>query len=156
MITSEETQQEETKTCPCLSGIFTLPKFFTPEECKQIINTAVNDWKEKPALVGGIDDPDYRNITLLVPVNQNQKEGLIKKVFAGIMDLNNQEDGYQFHIQGMAETIGLMKYQAKNIDKHGKPGHYDWHMDVGGRDTISSMRKISFSLLLNQFVFVYL
>ena len=41
-----------------------------------------------------------------------------------------------------------MRYQAANIDKHGKPGHYDWHMDVGP-GAIPSMRKISYTLILN-------
>jgi len=136
------------RICPNLATIYTTPNVFTSEECKEIINTGLNHWKEKPALVGGIDDSDYRNITLFIPVNQNQDEDLTNKMFAEIMNVNNQENGYQFHIQGIAESIGLMIYQAENINKHGKPGHYDWHIDVGP-EIITSTRKIGFSILLN-------
>ena len=64
------------------------------------------------------------------------------------MNFNQSETGYQFHIQGLAEPPNLMRYQAANIDKHGKPGHYDWHMDVGPGE-VPSMRKISYTLILN-------
>ena len=34
------------RQCPYLDRIATLPDIFTPEECNQIINTALNDWDE--------------------------------------------------------------------------------------------------------------
>ena len=64
------------------------------------------------------------------------------------MEFNNHETGYKFHVQGLAEPPNLMRYQAANIDKHGKPGKYDWHIDVGPGE-IPSMRKISYTLILN-------
>ena len=42
----------------------------------------------------------------------------------------------------------MMRYHAPNLDKHGKPGKYDWHVDVGP-GAVPSMRKISYSILLN-------
>ena len=134
------------RVCPILATVFTTPKVFTPEECKLIIDTGLDHWEEKPATVGGKENTDYRNITLFIPVEIDV--GLSNKIFAEIQNLNNQGNGYQFHIIGIAESIGLMRYQAENIDKHGKPGHYDWHIDIGP-ETIPSMRKISFSILLN-------
>ena len=64
------------------------------------------------------------------------------------MEFNNHETGYQFNVSGLAEPPNLMRYQAADIDKHGKPGHYDWHMDVGP-GKVPSMRKISYTLILN-------
>ena len=61
---------------------------------------------------------------------------------------NNQELGWQFDIHGMAEPPNVMRYQAPDINKHGKPGKYDWHMDVGP-GPVPSMRKLSYSILLN-------
>ena len=132
------------RVCPALDTVFTIPKVFTPEECKEIINTGLDHWKEEPAIVGGKKDSDYRNITLFV----HDDVGLKNKLFSEIMNVNNEKNSYQFHIQGIAEKISLMRYQAENIDKHEKPGHYDWHIDIGP-EPVCSMRKISFSILLN-------
>ena len=41
-----------------------------------------------------------------------------------------------------------MRYLAPDIDPKGKPGKYDWHMDVGP-GPVPSMRKLSYSILLN-------
>ena len=35
------------RLCPYLSKIALLTNVFTPKECKQIINTGLNDWKEE-------------------------------------------------------------------------------------------------------------
>jgi PKHD-type hydroxylase len=134
------------RICPNISTIFTIPNVFTSEECKRIINTGLDNWQEKPALAGEKLDPDYRNITLFIPVDGDPE--LSNKLYAEILNMNSLENGYQFHIQGIGESLGLMRYQAENIDKEGKPGHYDWHLDIGP-EPIPSMRKISFSILLN-------
>ena len=144
------------RKCKYLDRIATLPKVFTPEECKQIINTGLNDWKEEDAKIqkdaGGkikqnfIDDFEYRNTTLFIPPKPD--EWLFDKILGAIMNFNNHETGYQFDVRGLAEPPNLMRYQAADLDKNGKPGHYDWHMDVGPGE-VPSMRKISYSLLLN-------
>ena len=64
------------------------------------------------------------------------------------MEFNNAKEGYGFDIQGMAEPPNVMRYQAPDLAPNGKPGKYDWHLDVGPGD-IPSMRKISYSILLN-------
>ena len=144
------------RQCKYLDRVATLSKAFTPEECKQIINTGLNDWKEEEAKIqrdaGGkieqnfVDDFDYRNTTLFIPPEPD--EWLFSKILGAIMNFNIQEDGYQFNVTGLAEPPNLMRYQAADIDKHGKPGHYDWHMDVGP-GKVPSMRKISYTLILN-------
>ena len=145
-----------TRQCPYLDRVATLSKVFTPEECKQIINTGINDWKEEEAKIqkdkgkeikqNFVDDLDYRNTTLFIPPEPD--EWLFSKILGAIMEFNNNEYGYQFNVTGLAEPPNLMRYQAADIDKHGKPGHYDWHMDVGP-GKVPSMRKISYTLILN-------
>ena len=156
MKTFDKTLITTNRICPYLFGVVSLSKVFTPNECKQIINTALNDWKENDGLIhegvpgelqqNSVEDFDYRNTTLFIPPSPD--EWLFNKIFATIMNCNNQETGYQFHVQGLLETPNMMRYQAANIDKHGKPGHYDWHMDLGPSE-ITSRRKLSYTLILN-------
>ena len=145
-----------TRKCKYLDRIAALSKVFTPEECKRIISTGINDWEEQEAKIqrdegkeikqNFVDDFDYRNTTLFIPPEPD--EWLFTKILGAIMNFNNHETGYNFNVQGLAEPPNLMRYQAANIDKHGMPGHYDWHMDIGPGD-IPSMRKISYTLILN-------
>ena len=65
------------RQCPYLDRIAMLPNVFTPEECNQIINTALNDWEEKESMIqrdkgteikqNFEEDLDYRNTTLFIP-----------------------------------------------------------------------------------------
>jgi PKHD-type hydroxylase len=64
------------------------------------------------------------------------------------MHFNSSETGYGFNIHGMAEPPNVMRYRAPDLDPNGKPGKYDWHLDVGPGE-VPSMRKISYSILLN-------
>ena len=153
---NQTSQGPPTRQCKYLDRVATLANIFTAEECDQIINTGLNDWIEEDAKIqrdkpGEIeqnfeDDFSYRNTTLFIPPKPD--EWLFDKILTAIMNFNHHETGYQFDVSGLAEPPNLMRYQAANIDKHGKPGHYDWHMDVGP-GPIPSMRKISYSLLLN-------
>ena len=42
---------EEPKQCPYLDRVATLPNLFTPDECQQIINTALNDWDQRESMI---------------------------------------------------------------------------------------------------------
>ena len=152
-----EEKSTTNRLCPHLNKIALLKNVFTPDECKQIINTALNDWKEEDSVLekdrwsgerkdNFVENFDRRNSTLFIPPNPDQ--WLFSKIFGAIMHFNNNESGYQFHVQGLLETPNMMRYQAADINKHGKPGHYDWHMDIGS-GPFSSMRKISYTLILN-------
>ena len=144
------------RTCAYLDRVASLANIFTEEECNQIINTAINDWEERESMIqrdkdGKIEqnfqqDLDYRNTTLFIPPKPD--EWLFSKILSTIMNFNNQPEGYGFDIHGLAEPPNVMRYMAPDIDKHGKPGKYDWHMDVGP-GSVPSMRKISYSILLN-------
>ena len=144
------------RQCPYLDRVATLPNAFTPDECAQIINTALNNWDERESMIqrdkGGEikqnfeEDLDYRNTTLFIPPKPD--EWLFNKILSAIMQFNHGEHGYGFDVTGMAEPPNVMRYQAPDIDKKGKPGRYDWHIDVGP-GPVPSMRKISYSILLN-------
>ena len=155
--TAQPIDQRQPRTCPYLDRVATLPKAFTPAECNQIINTALNDWKEEESKIqrdpsdGEIvqnfqQDLDYRNVTLFIPPKPD--EWLFNRILGSINDFNHRKDGYNFDINGMMEPPNVMRYEASNINKHGKPGKYDWHLDVGP-GPVPSMRKISYSILLN-------
>lgn len=147
---------KEPKQCPYLDRVATLPNLFTPDECQQIINTALNDWDERESMIqrdegteikqNFKEDSDYRNTTLFIP--KGPDEWLFNKIMGAIMGFNNSESGYNFDVRGLAEPPNVMRYQAPDINPNGKPGKYDWHMDVGP-GPVPSMRKISYSILLN-------
>ena len=139
-----------------LDRVATLPQVFSKDECADIINNALNNWSETESKIqkdrdGKIeqnfeDDFDYRNTTLFVPPKAD--DFIFTRVLSAIQSFNSCENGYNFDIQGLAEPPNVMRYQAADINKHGKPGRYDWHMDLGP-GSVPSMRKISYSILLN-------
>ena len=146
----------EPKQCKYLDRVATLPNLFTPDECQQIINTALNDWDQRESMIqrdegneikqNFKEDFDYRNTTLFIP--KGRDEWLFNKIMGAILGFNNSESGYNFDVRGLAEPPNVMRYQAPDINPNGKPGKYDWHMDVGP-GPVPSMRKISYSILLN-------
>ena len=48
----------------------------------------------------------------------------------------------------MVEAPAMLRYMAPDINPNKKAGKYDWHIDLGFTQ-ITSMRKISYSILLN-------
>ena len=144
------------RQCPYLDRIAGLTEVFTKEECAEIINTALNNWSERESQIqrdkdGKIEqnfeeDLDYRNTTLFVP--KEPDDFIFSRILGTITDFNNKENGYGFHIHGLAEPPNMMRYRAPDLDKNGKPGKYDWHIDVGP-GSVPSMRKLSYSILLN-------
>ena len=144
------------RQCKYLDRVATLPNAFTPDECQQIITTALNDWQEKESMIqkdadgkieqNFIEDLGYRNTTLYIPPKPD--EWLFSKILGVIESFNRSKDGYGFDIRGLAEPPNVMRYLAPDIHPKGKPGKYDWHMDVGP-GPVPSMRKISYSILLN-------
>ena len=147
---------EPHRQCPYLDRIAGLTGVFTKDECAKIIDNALQNWPERESQIqrdqGGkieqnfAEDLDYRNTTLFVPPSSD--DWLFSNVLGSINGFNEREDGYGFQIVGLAEPPNMMRYQAADIDKHGKPGKYDWHVDVGP-GAVPSMRKLSYSILLN-------
>ena len=143
------------RQCPYLDRVASLVDVFTKDECTDIINNALNNWTEQESRIqrdrdGKIEQNfeesiDYRNTTLFIPPGPD--EMIFSRILGTIMEFNASKDGYNFEINGLAEPPNLMRYEAANISKHGKPGKYDWHMDVGP-GPVPSMRKLSYSILI--------
>ena len=146
-------EKKELKPVPNLARV-AHGKLFTPEECTEIINNCL-EWEIEPSLVGAptpsgdaiqwIENHDIRNATVFRP---KKPEKFFDKIFTNILHVNNGDDGWHFDISIMLEPPRLMKYSAPDVNPNGKPGKYGWHMDIGG-DKISSLRKLSYSILLN-------
>ena len=160
--TAKPVQQPPDRLCKYLDRVATLPNLFTEEECSVIINTALNEWTERESMIqrdaeqkieqNFVEDFDYRNTTLFLPDHENlmtnKDNWIMERIMGAIMTFNESEQGYGFDIHGMAEPPNMMRYQAPDLDKRGKPGKYDWHMDVGP-GPVPSMRNLSYSILLN-------
>ena len=132
-------------------------KIFTPEQCAKIIDNGLNNWKKIQAYVqqntvekkqeqNFVENLDYRNTTVFSP--HEPDEWLFSTILGHIKKFNDSEEGYQFDISGMIESPNMMKYSSPDISSNGKPGKYDWHMDVGVGLT-PCLRKLSYSILLN-------
>jgi PKHD-type hydroxylase len=152
IVSLETLQLKQIKT---LDRVFFL-KIFTPEQCTKIIDTALNTWIEKESMLqqtvgikkeqNFVENFDYRNTTLFSPPKPD--DWLVSTILGNIKHFNDSEKGYQFDISGMVESPNMMKYSAQNVNPNGKPGKYDWHMDIGV-GLAPSMRKLSYSILLN-------
>ena len=148
--------EQPSRQCPYLDRIATLANLFTKDECIKIIDNALNNWSERESMIqrdkgGKIEqnfesDLDYRNTTLFIPPKPD--DWLFGKILGAILEFNNCKDGYGFQIAGLAEPPNMMRYHAPDLDKSGKPGKYDWHVDLGP-GPVPSMRKLSYSILLN-------
>ena len=127
-------------------------KIFTPDQCTKIINTALNTWKGKESRIWNeekqnwTENLDYRNTTMFSPSNPDT--WLSSTIFDNIKKFNDSNDGHQFDISDMIESPSMMRYMASDVNPNGKSGKYDWHMDIGP-GSVPSMRKLSYSILLN-------
>jgi len=138
-----------------LNRIITLFEFFTPKECKEIIER-FSKWESQKSTISQINkrtDIDYRNSTLFVPPvpdidTPNPIALLLEKIAGTIMEVNLDTGSYGFDLTGIVEAPNMMMYQSPDIHPEGKPGKYDWHLDIGEGHPIS-LRKISYSILLN-------
>ena len=133
-------------------------KIFTPDQCTKIIDNALNTWDEKQSTIqqttgekikqNFVEDLDYRNTTLFTPPPPEPDDWLFNTILGHIKKFNDSEDGYHFDISGMIESPNMMKYSSPDMNPNGKPGKYDWHMDIGVGFP-PCMRKLSYSILLN-------
>jgi len=154
--TQSAPSEKPSRQCKYLDRVATLPNMFSPDECADIINNGLNNWTESESKIqrdadgkieqNFVEDLDYRNTTLFIPPEPDKE--LFDKILGNIVNFNSSTDGYGFDIAGMAEPPNMMRYYAPDIHPKGKPGKYDWHMDVGP-GPVPSMRKLSYSILLN-------
>ena len=125
-----------------LCGVATI-KIFTPDECTDIIKSALSSWTEKEGMLsGGKKDIDFRNVSLFFPPPTGGTTVWLQKITDNILSFNNDKEGYGFDITGMAEPPNILKYMAPDVNPNKKAGKYDWHIDLGP-EPIQSMRKLS-------------
>ena len=115
---------------------------FNDEECQQIIDFSKTYYPEAGSVGGGDTGmvSDIRVVDLYnIPLNDSTKW-----VFDRISRLSSiaNNEYFNYDIMGITHELQLLHYQSS-----GAPGHYDWHMDMGGGQ--SSTRKISISCQLS-------
>lgn len=127
----------------------TVLQIFTPDECADIIKNALNSWTEEEGLFSNSKkDLDFRNTTLFMPPKSDKEAVWCKKIINTITSFNNDTEGYGFDIVGMGESPAMLRYMAPDINPNKKAGKYNWHIDLGS-EPIQTMRKLSYSILLN-------
>jgi predicted 2-oxoglutarate/Fe(II)-dependent dioxygenase YbiX len=148
------------RVCPWINSFAHFKKpLFSPEECGIIIDHAVNNWTEKGGEIelsgpkqGNTLDLTYRNVTTFKTseeIPNNYEKWFVEKIYNNLLTFNdNPEFGYGFDLSGMNEPPMLMKYEASDLNKHNMAGKYDWHLDIGSDDAMST-RKIAYTIHLN-------
>ena len=128
---------------PKLDGVIT-EKVFSKDEVKKILDTeAIN---KKDGLIYSPKEKKFvqnKNIRKAITYDLVGNIDWIKnKILEHVGKINKEH--WKFNLSGMLENPTLMKYE--------KGCFYNWHIDIGegnGGYDIFSMRKISYSILLN-------
>ena len=142
------------RQCPYLDKIAVLPKVFTVTQCASIIKIGLENWTEQESTIlrsdeNEVEDFSYRNTTqFFPPIPPSPDVWIFENIAQHISAFNSCDVGHGFEVSGLLEPPTLQRYSAPDIDKNGKPGKYDWHIDIGS-ETVASMRKLSYSILLN-------
>ena len=112
--------------------------FFSPEQCKAIIDACESPLWIQGEVDNGQVDKKLRNV---------KQQGLMMNEegwpHTRILELMKQanEARYKFNVSG------FMNYDAPMIMEYGKGCHYDWHIDVG---KAVPNRKLSFTIQLSK------
>ena len=119
-----------------------MPKIFTKEQCENIVSFH-SDWPGERGIIGDnedrrIDTTHRQCMVYRPPSIEYIPNWVITNIFEKIHVANNEE--FNFDLGKENIDLNLLKYDAG--------GHFDTHMDLGEGDA-SALRKISFTLLLN-------
>lgn len=145
---------QTSRQCAYLDRAAVLSEVFTKTQCTNIIENALKNWSKQESSIqrdepNPIENLDYRNTTqYFPPLPPSPDVWIFENIAQHISEFNSCDVGHGFQVQGLYEPPTLQMYEAPNINKHGMPGKYDWHIDIGG-EKIASMRKLSYSILLN-------
>ena len=128
-----------------------IPKVFTKEQCESIISLHTN-WPENKGEIGDNEnariDTDYRQCKVYEPpssIPNSIPSWIIGRICKTIYAAN--KEAFNFDL-GKRNVEGKSAYFELKLLKYDPGGHYDLHIDIG-EGTTSSLRKISFTLLLN-------
>ena len=122
----------------------TMPEVFTKEQCENIISFHI-DWIENEGRIADnqanrkIDTSSRRCIVYEPPSYEHVPSWVMGKILNIILPVNNEI----FHFD-----LGKGNRFQFNLIRYDPGGQYNAHIDLG-EDTITSLRKISFTVLLN-------
>ena len=125
-------------------SVLTMPKVFTKEQCENIISFHI-DWIENEGRIADnqanrkIDTSSRRCIVYEPPSYEHVPSWVMGKILNIILPVNNEI----FHFD-----LGKGNRFQFNLIRYDPGGQYNAHIDLG-EDTITSLRKISFTVLLN-------
>ena len=142
------------RQCRTLTGVMTMPEMFNSDECSKLINTAETEWSKALGYTHDADgrgdlDLEHRNAIAFHPKSEDSIQGLWRKILNIIMHCNGRLDGgWGFDIAGLEEMPFVAKYEASDINKNGKSGHHNWHVDLGTTSP-TNQRKLAYSVFLN-------
>jgi PKHD-type hydroxylase len=120
---------------------------FSAPECAELIRLAEAKGMQLGSIGNGaksvpVVDTSYR-CALTARITPDDAPWAFKNLIEKVTWANAE---YRFDLHGLYEDIGVMRYDAPEVE--GKPaGHYRWHQDFGGG--IYSRRKVSIVALLN-------
>ena len=126
-----------------------VPKVFTKEQCESIISFHT-DWPGNGGYVGDnenrkIDTSNRQCMVYIPPSVEYVPNWLVSGIFKTINVANKEVFNFDL---GKGNAEGKRAQIDLNLVKYDPDGHFDTHVDLG-KGTTSSLRKISFTLLLN-------
>jgi len=114
---------------------------FTPKELDAIEAYGDALMPVRAEIVGVEGNTDHTRITRIAWMERKPKvEWLFAKLEEAVMQIN--AEFYSFDLFGLEQALQYTIYDGA------EGGHYNWHVDLGGRDT--EFRKISLSLQLTE------
>lgn len=112
---------------------------FTKEECAKIIDIAKKSYFSKSTVGNNVYNPEVRRVDNYSVSMIESNKWIYEKILRAVTKANNEY--YNFEIKGITHEIQLLHY--KETDQ----GFYDWHVDIGDKQTAS--RKLSISIMLS-------
>jgi predicted 2-oxoglutarate/Fe(II)-dependent dioxygenase YbiX len=115
---------------------------FNAEECQAIIDFSKTYYQEAGTVGAGTEGEVSKiRVVDLYNIPMNEKTQWVFDRISRLASVANNEY-FKFDIMGITHELQLLHYKTDE-----KPGHYDWHVDMGGGQ--SSTRKLSVSAQLS-------
>jgi PKHD-type hydroxylase len=118
----------------------TLPEVLSPEECDALIAQANGVVSLAGHLVGGRGEAGVRRSDVTWLADTPDNAALYMHLTQAASRLNH--DNFRFALDGFEEEFQLARYRAEVA------GHYDWHIDRGGR-AVGGRRKLTLVVQLS-------
>jgi len=127
-----------------LINYYFFDKNFTNEEIEKIIEIT-RKYQVVDGKVNAIVDYDYRNSKVSwLPLNE--ETNFIYEKLVNLLKIANKEM-WNFTITDIVDSLQFAEYN--DISENGKNGFFDWHIDIGSNNNMST-RKISVIVQLTE------